>query len=446
MTRSKKSQKQKNWELLTDNKVSKAHALNEIRNSRMTTSQARLFAIYLSKVDPRNKETREVTFRLDEYAKIMEFSKVNTTRLKRTAEELLSITVTYWDDTGEYSSDGTQGFVMCQLFKRFKFEKNSDDGEWYVSIDCHDDTLHLIFELTKYLSYPLWNVLPLTKNQQRMYELLKQYEKAGERVMKVNDLREWLWIEQDEYLRWDNFKTRILDACKIALARNTDIKFLWEVTGKRGRGGKINALRFTIEKNTDYTRKYTLDDYNFKQEALHNDGVKLIETKSANVCDDLEYMKRINYLMEACGGEFTFADMVELDGKMSKNMDVEIWLNTEYCYNYLEERYTYMENQSRTRRISDRLGYMKLIVEYAAMQYIERIEFLMDACKYEFDFEETVVLSDKMRETMKPSDFLNANVSYHHLNDRYKYMDLQGKKREIINRFNYLSSIVGKEI
>ena len=116
----------------------------------MTISQKRLLSVYLSKINPRDKSTREVTFKLDEYAKIMQFKQMNITRLKKAARDLLGLTIEYTDKTGEYSSDGLAGFVMCQIFKRFRCYKDEYDGEWYVSIDCHDDALHLMFELQKY--------------------------------------------------------------------------------------------------------------------------------------------------------------------------------------------------------------------------------------------------------------------------------------------------------
>ena len=214
--------------LKTDNWVNKRNPLNEIKNCRMTISQVRLFSIYLSKINPlKFDETREVTFKLEEYTKIMQFKQTNTTRLLKTAEDLLGLTIKYWDKDGKYSPDGYKGLIMSQLFKRFRLYKN-DDNEWYVSINCHDDTRKLMFELQRdYFKYELWNVLPLaSSNQQRIYELLKQYEYLGERTETVKDLREWLWLKPKEYPRWERFKVRILDASQEALARYTDIKLL----------------------------------------------------------------------------------------------------------------------------------------------------------------------------------------------------------------------------
>jgi len=87
--------KQKKNELTASNWIVKSNALNEIKNSRMTISQIRLFAVYLSKVNPNDVNSREVAFKLDEYSKIMQFTQTNTTRIKQSADDLLRISIVY---------------------------------------------------------------------------------------------------------------------------------------------------------------------------------------------------------------------------------------------------------------------------------------------------------------------------------------------------------------
>jgi len=373
MVAAKQKTKQKGFELVSDNWIEKSNALNEVRNNRMTISQIRLFSIYLSKINPRDVETREVTFKLDEYAKVMQFKQVNTTRLIKTAEDLLGLTVKYFDKTGEYSSDGLVGFVMCQIFKRFKLYKNEYDGEWYVSIDCHDDVLRLMFDLQKYyFTYELWNALQLTSpNQQRMYEILKQYEKVGERIVTIKDLREWLGIEPKEYPRWNNFKTRVLDASQEALSRYTDIKFTWEVTGKRGKGGKINKVKFYIEKNDNYLRQLTIDDYLTEQTTDYKYEPEEFERPDNEIdFDDIDengilrstgtnhlYEKRIAFLMEACNNEFTREQVMVLFNLMSAVPYIHI--DEMRSFDYLQHKHLEMNMRKPEK---SRFGYLKKLI------------------------------------------------------------------------------------
>jgi plasmid replication initiation protein len=348
--------KQKSAKLSTANWIVKSNALNEIRNNRMSISQIRFFSIYLSKVNPKDPKSREVTFKLDEYTKIMQFKQANTTRLMKTADELLGLIVTYYDKDGTYSSDGLIGFTKCQIFKRFKLFRGGDNDEWYVTIDCHDDVLKLMFELRGYyFKYQLWNALQLTStNQQRMYEILKQYENVGAREISVNDLREFLGITTEEYPRWDNFKTRILEASQEALANYTDIKFTWEVTGKRGKGGKINKLKFNIEKNNDYVQQLTLDEYLTGMEPLEIEN-ELVAFESEN--------ESLPFLSEACENTFDMRQVEELFFLVNRAVPYQKDRHTteQERYKYLLEKYTYSKN--RSTKPGKLFNYLKTVIE-----------------------------------------------------------------------------------
>lgn len=348
------TKKQTSGKVSTNNWIVKSNALNEIRNNRMTITQIRFFSIYLSKINPTDPNSREVTFKLDEYTKIMQFKQTNTTRLMKTADDLLGLVVTFFDKDGQYSADGLVGFVKCQIFKRFRLFKDGND-EWCVSIDCHDDVLKLMFELKGYyFKYQLWNAMQLTStNQQRMYEILKQYEHAGVREISVKDLREFLGIKKDEYTRWDHFKARVLDSSQEALTNYTDIKFTWEVTGKRGKGGKINYLKFNIERNNDYVNRLTLDEY-------------LIEKKAPEIADGLvefEYEnEHLSFLAEACENVFDNGQMQELFFLVNRAVPYVSKENTMMArYDYLTEKYAYSKNRSTAK--GKLFNYLKKVIE-----------------------------------------------------------------------------------
>jgi len=360
-----KNRKGNGMVLASDNWVSKSNALNEVRNNRMTISQIRLFTIYLSKINPKDIESREVTFKLDDYTKIMQFKQTNTTRLIKTAEDLLGLTVKFWDKTGQYSVDGFKGFVMCQLFKRFRLSKNDDDGEWYVTIDCHDDVVKLMFELQKYyFKYQLWNALQLTStNQQRMYEVLKQYEYVGEAVISIKDLREFLGLNPDEYSRWQNFKIRVLDTSQEALAQYTDIKFTWEVAARKGKGGKITAIRFKVEKNNDYVRQLTLDEYLTEQKTpTYKGDPEEFERPDEPQKERSPYDEKMDLLSDACGNEFSIAEIAVLHDAMLETMPYEIVRDNMRCYEYLNQTYRYMNMRAEKNPIQHRFSYMKSII------------------------------------------------------------------------------------
>jgi plasmid replication initiation protein len=146
--------------------------------------------------------------------------------------------------------DGNGGQISFQLFKRCRISID-DNGERYVEIDAHDESLPLMFDFKyKYFNYHIWNAIRLkSTNQIRMYEILKQYPGIRYRILSVEDLKRMLGIEKDEYPRFGDFKNCVINVCQRALEENTDIKFTYEPHGKKGPGGKILALKFIIQQN-----------------------------------------------------------------------------------------------------------------------------------------------------------------------------------------------------
>ena len=235
--------------------VEKRNVLNEIKKNDMTLQELRFFSIYLAKINSRNVSTRVVKFKLEEFQKIMNLGRLNIKNFEDVTNRLLCKIIRVPRKNKE------QGYDKFQLFKKCSVYRDENDyNQWYVEIDAHDEALPLMFEFKeKYFTYALWNALRLTsRNQLRMYELLKQYEPIGMREIKLDQLKDWLGINQDEYKRWDKFKESILDACQKALLENTDIKYDYELM-KTGR--RVTGVRFIIKKNEDYKDPLKLEEY-----------------------------------------------------------------------------------------------------------------------------------------------------------------------------------------
>ena len=233
--------------------VEKRNVLNELRSNNMTIQELRFFSIYLSKINARDISTRVVRFPLSDFQRIMDFGRLNIGQLKASTDSLLCKIV--------HIPDGRGGFRSFQLFKECCISQDNS-GEWYMEIDAHDRALPLMFEFkNKYFTYELWNALRLkSANQVRMYEILKQWERAGEKEFKVEELRGLLGIAPNEYPRWDRFRVRVLDSCQQALKETTDICYTYE-RGTVGNGGKWLSIVFHIYKNTDYVDQLTLDEF-----------------------------------------------------------------------------------------------------------------------------------------------------------------------------------------
>lgn len=234
--------------------VVKRNELNKMKATNMTFQELRFFSIYLAKIDQRDISTRAVRFPLVDFQKIMDLGRLNIKHLRKTTDSLLGKKVSISLESG--------GYKTIVLFVQCRVDKDSN-GEWFVEISASNEAMPLMFDFKdRYFKYELWNVLTLeSKNQLRMYEILKQYENIGAREVSIEQLKDWLGIGKEEYAgRWDNFKVCVLEACQKALKEKTDIYYEFK-KGKGGRGGKWLTIIFTIHKNKDYKSPVNLEAF-----------------------------------------------------------------------------------------------------------------------------------------------------------------------------------------
>lgn len=247
-------QKRKPVILKANNLIEKRNLLNEMKTNHMTLQEVRFFTIYLSKINARDINSRYVRFPLEDFQNIMELGRLTIPNLQATTDRLLSKIINIRTEKGGYD-----GF---QLFSRCKVDKVDD--EWFIEINAHDEALPLMFDFKKnYFTYELWNALKLNSpNQIRMYELLKQYEKIGERIISLKDLKDFIGIKEENYPRFGDFKIRVLNKTQKSLKENTDIFFEYVLIKK---GAKVTAIKFLIFKNKDYTNQINLEEFIYLQ-------------------------------------------------------------------------------------------------------------------------------------------------------------------------------------
>jgi len=290
-----------------------------------------------------------------DFQTIMDMKKIKIEYMKDVTNGLLSKIVNVPNERGGYS-----GF---QLFK--KCVVDVDENGWFIEIDAHDDALPLMFEFkNKYFTYRLWNALQLkSSNQIRMYEILKQYEKIGYRIVSLEELRGLLGIEKNEYKVYKDFRRRVLDSCQQALEENTDIKFTYEPYGSKGPGGKVISLKFTIESNGKHKDPLLLEDFIGKY------NLETIEEKSTDEND------AISFLQEACcksdteESEFSRAEMEEIlsalvkvpksllpENPMTDKIDIR-------RFDYLKEKYIRMNRISEKEEIKSKVSYIIAMIK-----------------------------------------------------------------------------------
>lgn len=124
------------------------------------------------------------------------------------------------------------------------------DGESYILFEVPKKIKPILIATNeRYKDFSLENFIGISSfYSKRIYELLKQYEKIGERTFTIENLRNVLAIEENEYQLYGNFKKRVIDKAQEDLVRCTDISFTYEELKKRGTK-LVTSLRFIIRAN-----------------------------------------------------------------------------------------------------------------------------------------------------------------------------------------------------
>ncbi len=104
---------------------------------------------------------------------------------------------------------------------------------------------HLLDLKERFTSFYDYNVLSLkSTHSMRIYELLKQYEKIGQRTEKVDRIKQMLGIEK-KYRSYNYFKKRVIEQAQKDLTNQCDITFDFQEI-KEGR--KVDKIKFKIKR------------------------------------------------------------------------------------------------------------------------------------------------------------------------------------------------------
>ena len=368
-----------NTELDISKTVKKSNVLNELRNANASLVEYRLFCVYLAHL-PMNSENNVVTFSLADYARIVKLDRARYIDLKTQAENIVGVTATLPNEDG--------GFSVYPLFSEFKLFKDKEIERWMVSLECNSKIAPMIREQkNRFLRYKLYNTIYLKSyNQQRIYELLKQYEKIGYRDISLVDLREFLSIAENEYPVWGVFSRDVLKVAQKALKENTDIYFEYEPFKK---GRKVAGVRFNIYKNNSFIDQLQLHDF-LSDEAItedfegENEGelvIRAAENDSSIFVDDIdenqhslfdipkyEYSNAYVYsLAEACDFEFNQTEMELLMSEINKKpFHSDIFTEQEALarekYDFIQKAYRTLNYQATKIDIDNRVTYLQGII------------------------------------------------------------------------------------
>ena len=128
------------------------------------------------------------------------------------------------------------------------------EKEQYIDVMIHSQIRPFLLyvkknfdpELTRYTSYDVRNIVKLKPYGVRLYELFKQYEYKGERIIIIEVLRDMFNLT-DEYNDFYDFYRRIILKSVKDINKYTDLYIPIDKIEKLKRGRRVYAIRFVVE-------------------------------------------------------------------------------------------------------------------------------------------------------------------------------------------------------
>lgn len=212
--------------------VIKSNALVEA-SYRLSSIEQKIILTLATKIKKEDKEFREYYFNLRSMANFLGLnSNSDYDYLREVTKNLLSKVI-------EIKTE--DALLQTHWLESVKYFDNNSTVELRFNPELKPFLLQLKKNFTKYqLKYA---IQLKSKFSIRIYELLKQYEGIGSRLLCLEDLRKYLGIRADEYSLYSNFKNKVLKVAQKELNAKTDISFdFLEI--KTGR--KVTELKLII--------------------------------------------------------------------------------------------------------------------------------------------------------------------------------------------------------
>ncbi len=146
------------------------------------------------------------------------------------------------------------------------------DSKGTVQFRIHKDLKPLILNLERnYTQYYFSNIARLKSAYAiRIYELLKQYQFRGERIIGLDELRKFLKIDEKKYCKINDFKRFVILVAQKELEEKTDIYFEIEEIKE---GKRIVKLRFIILSNLKNSSDIEIGQFICPLEQVENEEI-----------------------------------------------------------------------------------------------------------------------------------------------------------------------------
>ncbi len=321
--------------------VQKSNPLQSLSETKMTLPEFKILDAYLSRIDSRKPEQRNVRFEKGELEKLLGIDKINKSDLEKRIDNLFQ-TVTIRDP------NKPKGFTKIGLFARADCNQD-ENGQWQVNLACSAEAMEYVFNIENigYLKYRLKNVVDLTSRYSYILYLYlenNRYRKSWK--ITLDELKALLRCSAERYEQYKFFNSEILKKCHRELNEKTSLSYSYKPIRN---GRKVTHLEFDVD------TFLSIDE----PESKEIPGQLGIYSKT----------DRIELWSEACDNEFTEAEMKQLSevlvlipsDKFSPYAvcgDIDL-----QRYHYLAEKYASMKRVNEKKPIRNCFSYMLAILK-----------------------------------------------------------------------------------
>ena len=220
------------------NVVKQDYHLNNARY-KLDTNEMKFIAIAIAQIDTDDDELKEYEVKISELEAKLQ-AEQNETRLKRFAKKIMSKPLEVPTATG---------WEVYNWFSKIEYVRN----EAKFKVQIHKDLRVYLLDFKKrFVKYNLKYILALTSNYSiRIYQLLKEYEKATKRTFLVEELQDILQVPKSLKI-YANFKNKVLKVAEKELIEHCDIFFEYEEIKINK---KVTEILFRIKKNVNVLKQ-----------------------------------------------------------------------------------------------------------------------------------------------------------------------------------------------
>jgi plasmid replication initiation protein len=196
------------------------------------------------------------------------------------------------EENGFVRETAYQILTKANYLKEGQQDKPGSENQEYIDVSIHPEMKPMLLQLQKnFTAYDLRNVAKLGAHSVRLYELLKQYEVIGKRVLQIEQLKRMLELE-NEYPNFGQFNQSFVKPAVKDINENTDLD-VWQVDQIK-EGKKVVSLCFYFKKKSEEDlQKIRAGEQVVRQIRLFTEEqeAEIVEEKSAFLTT---YFERLN--------------------------------------------------------------------------------------------------------------------------------------------------------